>query len=381
MVGLQKQEDGMAKIKIAQMIGSVFEGGVEACVMNYYKAIDTSKVEFHFFVDRASKIIDKDKIESLGGKVIITPHYTHLFKYIRFVRKKFKENNYDIVHAEMTTLNFIPLLLAKSVGIKVRISHGHSTSNEKEKAKNLVKSILKPLSRCGANHYFACSEKAGRWLYGNKFFSSGRVEIINNAIDLRKFKFSKEEREETREKLGIKKDSFVVGHIGRFCAQKNHAFLLSIFDSILKLKPDSVLLLIGEGEDFEKTKKTASSMGIYEKVLFLGSQKNPEDYYNAMDVFVLPSLYEGLPIVSIEAQTNGLPCFFSTEVTREAKILDSTIYLPLDMNPSEWAGKIVQTVFSEDARNIGFDVLSNTKYSIEKEAENLLELYTSYLNT
>ena len=137
MVGFQKQEDGMAKIKIAQMIGSVFEGGVEACVMNYYKAIDTSKVEFHFFVDRASKIIDKDKIESLGGKVIITPHYTHLFKYIRFVRKKFKENNYDIVHAEMTTLNFIPLLLAKSVGIKVRISHGHSTSNEKEKAKNL----------------------------------------------------------------------------------------------------------------------------------------------------------------------------------------------------------------------------------------------------
>lgn len=371
----------MKKLKVAQMIGSVFEGGVEACVMNYYNAIDTSKVEFDFFVDRASKIIDQERIEALGGKVIVTPHYTHIFKYLKFVRRQFKENNYDIVHAEMTTLNFIPLLIAKSVGIKVRISHGHSTSNEKEKAKNIIKKLLRPISKCGANHYFACSEKAGRWLYGDKFFDSGNVTIINNAIDLQKFKFSANKRREMREKLEIDSNAFVVGHIGRFCAQKNHEFLLSVFSSLLKIEPNSFLVLVGEGEDFERIKELASSMGISERILFMGSRKNPQDFYNVMDVFVLPSLYEGLPIVAIEAQTNGLPCFFSTEVTKEAGILDSTVFLPLEESPGEWADKIVRVKYSEDSRNKGFDALINTKYSIKKEAEKLLKLYDAFSNS
>lgn len=371
----------MKKLKVAQMIGSVFEGGVEACVMNYYKAIDTSKVEFDFFVDRASKIIDQERIEVLGGRIIVTPHYTHIFKYIKFVRKQFKENNYDIVHAEMTTLNFIPLLIAKSVGIKVRIAHGHSTSNEKEKVKNMLKRILLPFSKCGANYYFACSEKVGRWLYGEKYFESGNVTIINNAIDLQIFRFSEKKRREMREKLKIDPDAFVVGHIGRFCAQKNHEFLLSVFSSLLKIIPNSVLILVGEGEDSGRIKELASTMGISDKTLFMGSRKDPQNFYNAMDVFVLPSLYEGLPIVSIEAQTNGLPCFFSTEVTKEAGILDSTVFLPLEENPSEWAARIVRVKYSEDSRNKGFDVLVNTKYSIKKEAEKLLGLYTSFTHS
>ena len=368
----------MEKIKVAQMIGSVVEGGVESCVMNYYKAIDSTRVEFDFFVDRDSKINDRKQIEALGGKVIITPHYTDIFRYISFVKRKFKENGYDIVHAEMTTLNFIPLLIAKSADIKVRISHGHSTSNQKERIRNLIKNVLRPFSRWGANACFACSEKAGRWLYGDRYYNSGKVTIINNAIELERFRFSMETRQRIREKLAISPETFVVGHIGRFCAQKNHAYLLSIFKGILEKRPDSLLLLVGEGDMMDETKALASSLGISDKVLFLGSQKRPEDFYNAMDVFALPSLYEGLPIVAIEAQTNGLPCFFSTEVTKEANLLDSTEYLTLD-DPEEWKGKVSSVTFSEEERLKGYSVMSETKYSIRKEAGKLLELYTSFL--
>lgn len=369
----------MEKIKVAQMIGSVFEGGVEACVMNYFSAIDSSKVQFDFFVDRASKIIDQEKIERLGGNVIITPHYTHLIKYIRFVKTQFQDNKYDIVHAEMTTLNFIPLLIAKSVGVKIRISHAHSTSNQKEKFKNFIKGILRPLSRCAANKFFACSEKAGRWFYGDKFYETGNVTIINNAIDLQRFKFSIEKRVELREKLGISPDTFVVGHVGRFCAQKNHPYLLSIFSELLKSKADSKLLLIGEGDGFEETKDLTTSMGLSNDVIFAGSQKNVADYYNVMDVFVLPSLYEGLPIVAVEAQTNGLPCFFSTEVTKEAGFLDTTIFLPLNVDASVWADKVSFISFSEEERLKGFYTMSDTKYSIEKESKKLLCLYSSFV--
>lgn len=368
----------MEKIKVAQMIGSVVEGGVESCVMNYYKAIDSARVEFDFFVDRDSKIIDRKQIETLGGKVIITPHYTDIFRYISFVKRKFKENGYDIVHAEMTTLNFIPLLIAKSAGIKVRISHGHSTSNQKERIRNLIKNVLRPFSRWGANVCFACSEKAGRWLYGDRYYNSGKVTIINNAIELERFRFSMETRQRIREQLAISTETFVVGHIGRFCAQKNHAYLLSIFKGILENRLDSLLLLVGEGDMMDETKALASSLGVSEKVLFLGSQKRPEDFYNAMDVFALPSLYEGLPIVAVEAQTNGLPCFFSTEVTKEANLLDSTEYLTLD-DPEEWKRKVSSVTFSEEERLKGYSVMSETKYSIRKEAGKLLELYTSLL--
>ena len=362
------------KIKVAQMIGSVFEGGFESCIMNYFSAIDTSKVTFDFYVDRASKIIDQKKIEELGGRVIITPHYTHIFKYLKFIRAHFKSEGYDVVHANMSSLNFIPLTVAKICGIKVRISHSHTTSSGKDRVHDFFKKILRPFSKIGATDLFACSEKSARWLYGNKDFDNGRVYIVNNAIIMTRFRFSEGTRNRVRKDLGLGDDTLLLGHIGRFCEAKNHKFLLDIFSSVREKQPDSKLILVGEGPLCEETKKYAESIGVSDDVLFLGSSKTPEIYYNAMDIFVLPSIFEGFPVVAVEAQTNGLRCFFSTEVTKEAKLLDTTLYLPLSNGKDKWAEDILNSDNDLD-REYGYSVLSESKYSISKEAERLLEKY------
>ena len=177
------------KIRVAQIIGKACNGGVEACIFNYFKAIDKSKVTFDFFVENTSDIINKDVIESMGGRVIITPKYTNLFKYLSFLRKKFKQEKYDIVHSNINTLSVFPLFTAWLAGIKVRIAHSHSTSNKKEHLRNLIKGILRPFSKVFATHYFACSELAGRWLFGNRTFNKGKVFVLNNAIDIDRFKF------------------------------------------------------------------------------------------------------------------------------------------------------------------------------------------------
>ncbi|MBQ0072061.1 MAG: glycosyltransferase, partial [Spirochaetales bacterium] len=169
------------------------------------------------------------------------------------------------------------------------------------------------------------------------------------------------------------KDAFVIGHIGRFCAQKNHKFLLDAFRLVAQKNPEARLLLVGEGPLFEETIALSKELGIEEKVLFLGSVKNPEDYYSAMDLFVLPSLYEGLPVVAVEAQTNGLQCLFSTEVTKEAKLLESTDYLALSDGAEVWAKKMENPSVLD--RKEGLRVMSTTIYSIHSEAKKLLAKY------
>lgn len=367
-----------SKIRVAQMIGSVFEGGVESCIMNYFSAIDNSKVTFDFYVDRASKIIDQKKIEELGGRVIITPHYTHIFKYLKFIKEHFKSGGYDVVHANMSSLNFIPLTIAKICGIRVRISHSHTTSSGKDRVHDFFKKILRPFSKIGATDLFACSEKSARWLYGNKDFDEGRVYIVNNAINMSRFRFSDETRNIVRKDLGIGDDTLLLGHIGRFCEAKNHKFLLDIFSSVREKHPDSKLILVGEGPLCEETKEYAEKIGVSEDVMFLGSSKTPEKYYNAMDAFVLPSIFEGFPVVAVESQTNGLRCFFSSEVTNEAKLLDTTIYLPLANGKEKWADVIVNSDKNLD-REYGYFVLSESNYSISKEAERLLDKYKEFV--
>ena len=270
------------------------DGGVESVVMNYYRNIDRDKIQFHFLCDEDSTDIPYDEIEKLGGKVIVIPPYQKLFKYQKELYKIFKENNYKIVHSHINALSVFPLRVAKKAGVPIRIAHSHSTSNKKEWKKNIVKNILRPFSKVYANKFFACTKHAGEWLFGKKIIERKELNVINNAIDLKKFEFNEKIREDLRKEFGIKKDTIVIGHIGRFMKQKNHDFLIDVFNELIKKDENSILILIGQGPLLNDMKQKVRDLKIEDKVKFIGQVTDVEKYYNIMDVFLFPSIYEGL---------------------------------------------------------------------------------------
>lgn len=360
-----------APIRVAQIIGKWKGGGVESVVMNYYRHIDRNKIQFDFLIDEDSANIPTEEIEKLGGKIILIPPYQKLPKYTKALKKIFKENNYHIVHSHINTLSVFPLYAAKKAGVKVRIAHSHSTSNPKEALRNMIKYILKPLSKRYATDYFACSEFAGRWLFGNKAFDKGKVTIIHNAIDIDKFKFDEKACKSIRQELGIADDTLVIGHVGRFMKQKNHTFLIEVFNEVHKENPNSKLILVGEGPLLENIKEKVKKLGLNDDVLFLGQRKDVNKLYSAMDVFCLPSLYEGLPVVGVEAQLNGLNCIFSQNITQEAIISkDSTKTLNLSQ---EWQKTIIQN--SKRIRKRSEKEERDNKFNIKNEVETLQKQY------
>ena len=268
--------------------------GVESVVMNYYRNIDKSKVQFHFICDEDSTDIPYEEIEKLGGKVIIVPPYQKLFKYQKELYKVFKENGYKIVHSHINALSVFPLRIAKKAGVPIRIAHSHSTSNKKEWKKNIVKNILRPFSKVYANHFFACTKHAGEWLFGKKIIERKELNVINNAIDLKKFEFNEKTREDLRKEFGIKEDTIVIGHIGRFMKQKNHDFLIDVFNELIKKDENLILILIGQGPLLNDMKQKVRDLKIEDKVKFIGQVTDVEKYYNIMDIFLFPSIYEGL---------------------------------------------------------------------------------------
>ena len=304
-------------IIVAQIMGKWVGGGVESVIMNYYRHLDHSRVQFDFICDEDSTRIPYDEIKKLGGRVFLVPKYQNLPKYLKVLEKLFKENQYRIVHSNINTLSVFPLYAAKKAGVPIRISHSHSTSNPKEWKRNLIKNILRPFSKRYATEYFACSELAGRYLFGNKAFDRGKVKIIHNAIDIEKFKFDEVARKKLRKEFGIKDSTVVIGHVGRFVQQKNHTFLVDVFNEYHKKNLDSKLLLVGSGPLEDEIKKKAERLGLKDSVLFLGQRDDINKLYSVMDIFCLPSLYEGLPVVGVEAQAAGLPTIFSNRISEE----------------------------------------------------------------
>lgn len=329
---MKKKEE---PIRIAQIVGKWIGGGVEAVVMNYYRHLDHSKIQFDFICDDDSTNIPYDEIEKLGGKVILIPPYQKVFKYQRELRRVLRDGKYKIVHSHINTLSVFPLYAAKKVGVPVRIAHSHSTTNKKEWKKNLLKQVLRPFSKKYATNYMCCSELAGRWLFGDKAYDEGKVYLLNNAIDLDKFKYDKKIKDKKRKELGIKEDTIVIGHIGRFVAQKNHTFLIDIFNQFHKKEKNSILLLAGQGPLQEEIKNKVRELGLDDSVRFLGQRNDANELYQVFDVFLLPSLYEGLPVVGVEAQASGLLCFLSDDMTKETKVLDSTVFMSLSNTAEE----------------------------------------------
>ena len=365
-------------IRVAQIIGKWLGGGVESVIMNYYRHIDRTKIQFDFICDEDSTNIPYDEIESLGGKVIVISPYQKIFKYIKELTKVLKEGKYEIVHSHINTLSVFPLYCAKKAKIPVRIAHSHSTTNKKEWKKNLMKQVLRPFSKLFATDYFACTEYAGRWLFGNKEFDKGNVYVLNNAIDVDKFKYDEKIRKLKRKELGIKDNQIVIGHIGRFVAQKNHTFLIDVFNEVHKQNKKTILLLIGQGPLQEEIKDKVNNLGLKESVMFLGQRNDVNELYQAMDAFLFPSLYEGLGMVLIEAQCSGLPCICSSEVPKVAKVTKNLDFLDLNFLPKFWAGEIFRSSKSFErfdcsiyVKQSGFDIEKETK-SLEKKYKALL---------
>lgn len=365
-------------IRIAQIMGKWLGGGVESVVMNYYRHIDRKKIQFDFICDSDSTEIPYEEIESLGGKVILIPPYEKVFKYHKELKRVLKENNYKIVHSHINTLSVFSLFAAKCAGVPVRIAHSHSTTNKAEKKKNLMKQILRPFSKKYATHYFCCSELAGRWLFGDKVYDDGKVFLLNNAIDLNNFKYDEKIRIEKRKELGIDDTKLVIGHLGRFVTQKNHEFLIEIFNEIQKKNKNAILLLAGQGPLKEKIEEKVKNLGIDDKVFFLGQVNDAYKLYQAFDVFLLPSLYEGLPVVGVEAQATGLLCELSSDMTKETKVLETTRFISLNKSADEWAN-IILTDFSKFKRHDTTDEVTRNNFNIEKESSKLVDKYNELL--
>lgn len=365
-------------IRVAQIIGKWLGGGVESVVMNYYRHIDRTKIQFDFICDEDSTNIPYEEIEKMGGKVILIPPYQKVFKYHKKLKEVLKSGGYKIVHSHINTLSVFSLFAVKCAGVPVRIAHSHSTTNKKEKKKNLLKQVLRPFSRVFATDYMCCSELAGRWLFGNKEYDNGNVYLLNNAIDLDKFKYDEEKRKEKRKELNIEDSTLVIGHVGRFVEQKNHRFLIDIFNEVHKQKENSILLLAGQGPLMEEMKEKVKILGLEKNVMFLGQRSDINELYQTFDVFCLPSLYEGLPVVGVEAQATGLLCELSNDMTKETKVLDTTRFISLNTSAEEWA-TIILDDYSKFKRHDTTSEITKNNFNIKNETSKLENEYSKLL--
>ena len=353
-------------IRIAHIIGKLNAAGVEAVVNNYYKNIDHDKYQFDYFIDADSTCQPPQALIDMGARYYVVPPYQKLPQYLLALTKYFKENNYRIVHSAMNTLAVFSLFAAWFANVPVRINHNHSTASKGETKRNLLKYLLRPLATLFATHYCACSSYAGEWLFGKQLVREGKVTIFNNAIRIEDYAYNSALREAMRKELHIE-NKFVVGHVGRFCFQKNHEFLIDVFKLVHNKDKNAILLLVGIGELQDAIKQKVLNSGLQNSVIFLGARKDVNKLYQAMDVFVLPSHYEGLPVVGVEAQAAGLPCILSDQMTDETVIIKETKVLPLNAGAAVWAETILETKnlnrrnTMEDVKKAGFDIKTEAK--------------------
>lgn len=320
----------MQPVRVLHVLNNLGYGGAETFVMNVYRHVERSKVQFDFLIRSNQNGPMLQEIESLGGQVIELPpfpgkalsNYRALDKFL-----KVHADEYEAMHVHANALIYVkPLQLAKKYGIPCRIIHSHSTGS---RFKMLHMANTKRVSHW-ATHRFACSSLAGEWMFPDEDY-----EFVPNGIDLEKFAFSETDRRGIRRQYDIE-NSFVVGHVGRFVPQKNHPFIVEVFEALHKKSPNAVLLLVGDGENLDSIKTLVKSKGLSESVVFVGAVENVEKYYSAMDCFLFPSVCEGLGIVLVEAQANGLPCLVSEAVTQEVN-LGLITYLSLACSPDQWS--------------------------------------------
>ena len=367
-------------IRILHSVSNMDRAGIETMLMNYYRRIDREKIQFDFLVNKTKPGAYDDEIRALGGNIYVSPGLSpwKLPAYIRFMKALLRDHpEIRILHGHNEGMMEYALLGAKKAGLKTRIAHAHNTKIIRD-YKWPLKIFCKAFIPYTATEYFGCGRDAGVYYFGKKRWAE-RGYIMHNAIDPSRFLFSEEIRRSKRAELGID-DQFVVGHIGRFNLQKNHKRLIGIFAALLRIKPESVLLLIGEGELEEQTRAQVKELGLEDKVRFLGLRSDIPELCMAMDVFAMPSLFEGLPVVGVEAQATGLPCVFSREVTDEVVILPQSSQILLSASDDEWAERIAACDGAVDDRKAAIEPVRQAGYDIDSEVAKMTEKYLNWAN-
>ena len=353
-------------IRVLHVVTYMGRGGIETMLMNYYRKLDKEKIQFDFLVHRDFVADYDDEILSLGGKIYrLTKLNPFSLDYIKRLDSFFREHSeYKIVHSHIDSMSSIPLKYAKKYGIPVRIAHAHNCAEEKN-IKYYFKLYYKRKLKNYANVFMACSDEAGKWLFGGNEYS-----LLRNAIDTDLYKFDDSIRILKRRELGVSDGTLVIGNVARFYPQKNHSFMVKVFKELLLCKPNSILVFVGEGDSNNiksEIEQECVELGIKDKVMFLGVRNDVPQLLQAMDVFFFPSLFEGLPVSIIEAQTSGLPCLISDKVPIECKKSDLVYVCKLTENISAWVSKLIDISKNDrkDGRNAiiksGFDIYENVK--------------------
>ena len=364
----------MMPIRVLHIVTYMGRGGLETMLMNYYRNIDRNKIQFDFLTHRDFEADYDQEIKALGGRIYHLPKLNpYSKKYLQELERFFeKHKEYKIVHSHLDCMAGIQLKYAKKKGVPVRIAHSHNCSQEKD-LKYPLKLVFKRSIARYATYLFACSHAAGRWMFGNRPFA-----VLYNAIDAEKYIFNEAIRTQMRKELKIEQDTLVIGHVGRICPQKNHDFLLEVFEELLKKHPNSTLLIVGEGPTEGKIKLKCERMGLSDKVIFTGGRSDVPELLQAMDVFVFPSLFEGLGIANIEAQAAGLPCLISDKVPMECEKTKGLIHqLSLESGKAHWADCVLDAAKTE-RRNV-FGEIRDAGYDIKENAAKLGEFYLTAL--
>lgn len=367
------------EIRILHVLGSLDRGGAETMIMNIYRNIDRSKIQFDFIVHTNEKCDYNDEILEYGGKIFNIPRYTgkNHFKYKRAWIEFFNSYpQYKVIHGHMRSTASIYLRIAKKYGL-VTIAHSHSTASRGNVLEKIVKKIMQFPIRYRADYLFACSNEAGKWLFGRNSIKKDNYKVIKNAIDIEKYTFNEVKRSEIRKKLNIQ-NKFVVGHVGSFTYPKNHKFLIDVFYEIQKQEKDSVLLLIGDGVLRPQIEEQIKKFGINNKVIMTGVVSNVNDYMQAMDVFVFPSIFEGLGMAVIEAQAAGLQCIVSENIPKEAYITEKIKNISLHKKYEIWVNQIIK--YTDLKRKNEYKKLNDNGYSINDVASALEKFYLYQYN-
>ncbi len=356
-------------IRVLHIVPNMQAGGLETLIMNIYRNIDRTKVQFDFLVHYTGTYFYDDEIRSLGGKIykLSVRDDNNFIKYLKDLDTFFKEHSeYKIVHGHMESLGQFYFKAAKKNHVPVRIAHSHNSATENT-LKGRMKGLLLKRYQVYATDYFACSQKAGEFMFPGRKFT-----VLKNAIMIHNFLYNETERNRLRKELGIE-DKLAIGHVGRFCAQKNHTFLIDIFKEISELEDHAVLLLVGAGETFEKIKEQVRENNLEQCVIFLGVRKDISSLYQAMDCFVFPSLFEGLGIVAIEAQCSGLPVVGSDMIPKEAAATSQFHYMSLNDSAEAWAKEIINV--TKQKREAEIEKIRAAGYDIQAVAAYLQDFY------